>query len=74
MTVAVMQVEKGHLALDDDIDHHLPFAVRNPEWPDVPITWRMLPSHSSSLNSEDDARLSETGYSEPIRPLHWKRS
>jgi CubicO group peptidase (beta-lactamase class C family) len=64
VTVAVMQqVEKGKLALDDDIDRHLPFVVRNPEWPDVPITWRMLLSHSSSLNAEDDARASETSVS-----------
>jgi CubicO group peptidase (beta-lactamase class C family) len=61
VTVAVMQqVEQGNVALDDDIDRHLAFAVRNPEWPDVPITLRMLLSHLSSLNSEDDARANET--------------
>ena len=61
VTVALMQqVEKGTVALDDDINRHLPFSVRNPEWPGVPITLRMLLSHSSSLNSEDDARANET--------------
>ena len=61
VAVAVMQqVETGRLALDDDIDRSLPFSVRNPRWPEVPITWRMLLSHTSSLNSEDDARLWET--------------
>ena len=57
VAVAVLQqVERGKLALDDDINRSLPFAVRNPAWPDVPITWRMLLTHTSSMNSEDDAR------------------
>lgn len=55
VTVAVLQqVEKGRLSLDDDINHSVQFEVRNPLWPDVPITWRMLLTHTSSLNSEDD--------------------
>jgi CubicO group peptidase (beta-lactamase class C family) len=61
VTVAVLQqVEKGTLALDEDINRSLPFAVRNPAWPDVPITWRMLLTHTSSMNTEDDARASAT--------------
>jgi CubicO group peptidase (beta-lactamase class C family) len=51
---ALQQVEKGKLSLDDDINQSVPFKVRNPTWPDVPITWRMLLTHTSSLNSEDD--------------------
>src|SRR5262249_15762912 len=30
--VAMQQVEKGKLSLDDDIDGSLPFPVRNPKW------------------------------------------
>jgi CubicO group peptidase (beta-lactamase class C family) len=61
VTIAVLQqVEKGRITLEDDIDRFVPFRVRNPKWPDVPITWRMLLTHTSSLNEEDDARLSET--------------
>ena len=61
VTVAVLQqVEKGLLALDDDINKYVPFSVRNPSWPDVPITWRMLMTHTSSLNQEDDERSSST--------------
>lgn len=61
VTVAVLQqMEKGRLALDEDIDKYVPFSVRNPAWPDVPITWRMLLTHTSSLNEEDDDRVSET--------------
>ncbi|HMI57308.1 MAG TPA: serine hydrolase domain-containing protein [Gemmatimonadaceae bacterium] len=52
--IAVMQqVEAGHIALDDDIDHSIPFVLRNPKWPDVPITWRMLLTHTSSVIDDD---------------------
>lgn len=61
VTVAVLQqVEQGKLALDEDINRHVPFSVRNPAWPDIPITWRMLLTHTSSLNEDSDERLSET--------------
>jgi CubicO group peptidase (beta-lactamase class C family) len=57
-TVAVLQqLESGRLGLDDDINRVLPFSVRNPAWPDISITWRMLLTHTSSMKSEDDARL-----------------
>ena len=36
-------------ALDDDINLFLPFRVRNPKFPDIPITFRMLLTHTSSL-------------------------
>jgi CubicO group peptidase (beta-lactamase class C family) len=49
--IAVMQqVERGRIALDDDINKFLPFPARNPKWPGVPITWRMLMTHSSSID------------------------
>jgi len=52
--IAVMQqVEQGHIALDNDIDRSVPFVVRNPKWPDEPITWRMLLTHTSSLVDDD---------------------
>jgi len=48
---AVMQLfEQGRLALDDDINRYLPFAVRNPRHPNMPITFRMLLTHSSGIN------------------------
>ena len=46
--------------LDDDVDRYLPFRVRNPAWPDVAITWRMLLTHTWSLNEEDDERVGRT--------------
>jgi CubicO group peptidase (beta-lactamase class C family) len=61
VTVAVLQqVDEGRLALDDDINKYVPFSVRNPAWPDVPITWRMLLTHTSSLNEEDEEHSSST--------------
>ncbi len=59
--IAVMQqVEKGRIALDDDINESLPFPVRNPRWPEVPITWRMLMTHSSSIDV--DQRIEDSVY------------
>jgi CubicO group peptidase (beta-lactamase class C family) len=50
VATAVMQLwEDGALDLDGDINDHLPFSVRNPLFPDVPITSRMLLAHDSSL-------------------------
>lgn len=49
-TVAALRlVEAGALALDAPIDPYLPFVVRNPRFPDLPITLRMLLTHTSSI-------------------------
>ncbi len=47
---AVMQLwEKGQLDLDKDINAYLPFKIRNPQYPDTPITTRHLLTHRSGL-------------------------
>lgn len=47
---AIMQLwEKGQLKLDTDINEYLPISVRNPHFPDVPITIRNLLTHTSSV-------------------------
>jgi CubicO group peptidase (beta-lactamase class C family) len=52
-TMGVMQlVDAGTLDLDADISKYLGFKVRNPHFADVPITTRMLLSHTSSLRDE----------------------
>lgn len=43
-------VEQGKLNLDADISELVGFRVRNPKFPEVPITIRMLLSHSSSMS------------------------
>lgn len=48
-TAFLGQVEDGLIGLEDDISDHLPFELRNPNAPDVPITPRMLVSHQSGL-------------------------
>ena len=48
---ALMQLyEQGKFGLDDDVSPALGITVRNPNYPDVPITYRMLLTHTSSLN------------------------
>ena len=50
---ALMQLhEKELLSLDDDINDYLPFRVRNPRFPDEPITVEMLLTHTSSISDD----------------------
>ena len=50
---ALMQLwEQGLFNLDDDVNKYLPFSLRNPNFPEIPITFRMLLSHTSSLNPD----------------------
>jgi CubicO group peptidase (beta-lactamase class C family) len=46
--------DKGKFKLDDDINTYLPFTIRNPEFPDDPITIRMLLDHTSTLHDDFD--------------------
>lgn len=49
---ALMQlVETGAIQLDGDISDYLGFTLRNPSFPDTPITPYHLLTHSSSLSS-----------------------
>jgi len=53
-TLGVLRlVESGALDLDRDAGDYLGYALRNPHFPTVPVTLRMLLSHTSSLR--DDA-------------------
>ncbi|MBC3918878.1 serine hydrolase [Undibacterium sp. CY18W] len=49
---AMCLVEQGRLDLDADISRYLGYQVRNPHFPDVAITTRMLLSHTSSLRDD----------------------
>lgn len=50
VATAIMQlVEKGLINLDEDINKYLNYGVRNPYYPEVPITVRMLLNHHSSI-------------------------
>ncbi len=45
--------EAGELELDRDISDYLGWTLRNPNFPDAPITTRMLLSHTSSLRDDN---------------------
>jgi CubicO group peptidase (beta-lactamase class C family) len=47
---AIMQLwQAEELALDDDVSNYLPFVIRNPRFPETPITCRQLLTHRSSI-------------------------
>jgi CubicO group peptidase (beta-lactamase class C family) len=70
IATAVMQVwENGLLDLDADINLYLPFQVINPHFPDVPITTRMLMTHTSSINDVDLIYVREYRLGDPTIPL-----
>ena len=55
IAVSIMKaVDLDKVELDADINQYLPFAVRNPNHPDVPITLRQLATHTSSIFDSDD--------------------
>ena len=48
---ALMQLfEQNLFELDDDINQYLPFNVSHPDYPLIPITFKMLLSHTSGIN------------------------
>ena len=47
-------VESGKLDLDRDVSAYLGWTLRNPNFPDVPVTLRMLLSHTSGLRDDAD--------------------
>ena len=49
-TALLTLMERGLIGLDQDVSELTGFPVRNPAYPDVKITVKMLLSHTSSLN------------------------
>jgi CubicO group peptidase (beta-lactamase class C family) len=50
---SVMQlIEAGKLSLDNDVSDLIGFTVRNPKFPNTPITLKLLLSHLSSINDK----------------------
>ena len=49
---AILQLwEQGKIDLDDDINKYLPFPIRHPDYPDIPITVRMLLTHTAGFTN-----------------------
>ena len=52
-TALLQLYEQGKFNLDDDVNKYLNFSIRNPNFLNDPITFRMLLAHQSSLNDND---------------------
>ena len=66
-TIAVMRlVEASTLSLDADVSQYLGWSLRNPHFPDTPITLRQMLTHTSSLR-DDGGYYWE--YTTPIRDV-----
>jgi CubicO group peptidase (beta-lactamase class C family) len=48
-TAVMLLYQRGLISLDDDVDTYLPFSLDAPAFPDVPITFRHLLSHTAGL-------------------------
>lgn len=63
-------VDEGTVSLDEDVGAYLGYRVRNPSYPDVPVTPRMLMSHIASvIDSGDFLEGRLNGSSIPLREL-----
>jgi len=68
MATALMQlVENGLVGMDDDVNDHLSFSVRNPNYPDSAITVKQLLTHTSSIQDNWDLMPYTVG--DPTVPL-----
>ena len=69
MTAMALQ-EQGRFDINTDVGQILGFAVRNPSYPDTPITAKMLMTHTSSL-ADGEAFLASrnSASSEPLSSL-----
>ena len=57
-TIGLMElVEQGRINLDHDASDYLGFRLRNPDFPQTPITVRMLLNHTSSIRDGDSYTL-----------------
>ncbi len=70
---ALMQlIEEGKIDLKDDVNEYVGFRVRNPKYPDTPITINMLLSHTSSISDKNGYfRLSII---DPTKNDEWQKS
>jgi len=74
VAIGVMRlVEQGKLDLDGDVSDYLGWQVRNPAFPDAPITLRALLSHQSGLRDSVDYIVALDGNLEAVlvNPKAW---
>src|SRR5690606_20056373 len=71
--VSILQlVEQGKMSLDDEVGALIGFPVRNPAYPDTPITLRMLLDHTSSIS--DAQTYKSLDVINPATNEHWQGS
>lgn len=70
IATAIMQlVERHMLDLDEDVNKYLDFKIRNPQYPNTPITVRMLLNQRSSINDKHYGNLNNIN---PEKGKMWK--
>lgn len=65
----VKSLEAKAIGLDSPVNPHLPFVVANPAFPEVPITFRMLLLHTSSIHHDRDIADELSVDGDPTMPL-----
>ena len=53
-TSLLQLVDQGIISLDDDVSDLIGFKIRNPHHPEVPITLKMVLSHTASIRDKED--------------------
>ena len=53
-TSLLQLVDKGVISLDDDVSDLIGFKIRNPHHPEIPITLKMVLSHTASIRDKED--------------------
>lgn len=70
IATAIMQLEERHmLNLDDNVNKYLDFRISNPQYPNIPITVRMLLDQRSSIN---DKQYGSVNNINPEKGKKWK--
>ena len=73
VATAIMQLaEQGKVDLDADISDYMGFSIRNPKFPQQPITVRMLLSHTSSMS--DANGYFSLDYLNPAVSATWEKA
>ena len=73
--IALMMLLDEHgYTLESEIGDVLGYPVRHPEYPDVPVTLRMLMSHTAGLRDSGDYQEALAGNLRPLKELFGKRS
>ena len=49
VTALMQQAEQGKIDIDADINNYIPINLRNTKFPDIPLTARMLMTHTSGV-------------------------